>query len=148
MYDELIDKMCATFNTDEYPFICEKTGDNEVTCTWDWENALIVGLGSVDEVHKSFKHVVTLLPNKRYKAKDISANKTKSMSFSKGNLSFGAGSDSFSGHQSGFHKEITFGKNKDTGESGVIKFDFDTKKIKGPVKQFLADNGFKKKGLF
>ena len=148
MYDALIEKMCATFNTDQYLFTCEKTGNDEVTFTWDRQNAQIVGLGSVEDRHMTFKHIVTLLPGNKYKTHDGDESKTKSVSLSSGgSLSFGAGTESFKGHKSGFQKEITFGRNKNTGETGLIEFDFNSKRIKGPVKQFLAENGMKK-GLF
>ena len=132
------------FNTGAYPFVA-KIEDDKLVLTWDWKNALIVGLdASIKNEHAYFKCVVDIIDDKKYKITDISESSSQSA---------GVGGITFKkefrmGSQVGMHKEIALGKNKNTNEKGVVTFDFNTKRIHEPLKEFLENCGLKKKGFF
>jgi hypothetical protein len=88
------------------------------------------------------KYTVTLLEGNKYKEHD-NTNET-SAGFNKGKI--GLSFNGFSGQT--YIKSITtgIGKNNTSGEGGIIKFDFDTNRIKNPIRNLLKENGWQKKG--
>ena len=132
------------FNTGAYPFVAGIQGD-KLVFTWDWKNALIVGLApSIKNEHAYFKCVVDIIGDKKYKITDISGSTTKSV----GVNGISMKKDFRMGKQFGMNKTIAIGKDKNNNKVGVVTFDFDSRRIHGPVKQFLENCGLKKKGLF
>lgn len=133
----------ASLNKADQPWEVKVEGDT-IVATWKWMDATFFSPTEISDEVKEFKFQVTLLDNGKWKEMDYSSSKSTSGGFG----GFGMSSSTFIGHS--YNKSVTIGlgKNKDTGESGVVKFDFDTSKIKEPIREFLKSCGWKKKGLF
>ena len=141
---EIIQNALAYFNSGAFPFVAGIEGDRLVL-TWDWKNALIVGLdASIKNEHAYFKCVVDIIDDKKYKITDISGSSNQSVGV--GGIS--AKKQIFIGKQVGMSKEIAIGKNRNDNTNGVVTFDFDSRRIHEPLKQYLEGCGLKKKGLF
>jgi len=65
-----------------------------------------------------------------------------------GKLSFGSSSNSFKGKTNQKSFQFGAGKDKQTGETGMISAKFDTTKVKQPIRDYLTNCGWKKAGLF
>lgn len=120
--------------------------ENSIIATWKWMDATFFSVDEISDEEKKYKFIVTLKDNGKWKETDQSQEKTANINMKDGKISFGT--SSFVG--SSMQKNITIGlgKNKETGETGIIKFKFDTKIMKEPIRQYLMDCGWKKAGLF
>lgn len=132
-------------NKQEQPWKVIVEGDS-IIATWKWMDATFFSEREVSDEEKEYKFIVTLKDNGKWKETDQSKEKTSNIDFKDGKISFGT--SSFIGNSTQKSFTIGLGKNKDTGETGIIKFKFDTKIMKEPIRQYLASNGWKKAGLF
>jgi len=134
-------------NDPAQPFTFEVDGDS-IVGKWDIVRAKSLYPDEFKTIDKKYSITVDFDEQKRtYKYKD--REKSTNSSFTGGGLSFGT--NSFSGKTS--KKEFSFelgGINKtDEGISPILAWSFDTSRIKTPLFDFLANNGWThKKGLF
>ena len=136
-----------TLNDPAQPFTFEVKGDS-IVGKWDIVRAKSLYPKEFKTIDKKYSITVDLDEKKStYKYKD--REKSSGMTVNSGGLSFGT--SGFSGKTS--KKEFSFelgGINKtDEGISPVLAWSFDTSRIKTPLFDFLAKNGWThKKGLF
>ncbi len=142
-------QLINAINRSDYPFRADLKNDDTVEIMWRWKDAVSLGWGSesiTDEV-RDFKYFVTFLPGNKYKTSSTSSTSSVNFNASNGTVTFVK--SSFSGQQTGVHKEIDLlSLNRKNGKAGVNTFDFDTKHISEPVKKIMESLGYKKKGLF
>ena len=137
----------STLNDPAQPFTFEVKG-NSIIGKWDIVRAKSLYPKEFKTIDKKYSITVDFDEKKStYKYKD--REKSSGMSVNSGGLSFGT--SGFSGKTS--KKEFSFelgGINKtDEGLSPVLAWSFDTSRIKTPLFDFLAKNGWThKKGLF
>lgn len=132
-------------NKEEEPWNIVVEGDS-IIATWKWMDARFFSLGEVTDEEKEYKFIVTLKDNGKWKEIDKTQEKTSNIDIKDGKISFGT--SAFAGNSVQKNITIGIGKNKDTGETGIVKFKFDTKIIKEPIRQYLKECGWKKAGLF
>ncbi len=132
-------------NKPENPWLVTVDGD-KIVAMWKWMDATFFGVGEVTREIRDFKFIVTLLDNGKWKEKDIMTQSSANVDLPKKDISLRK--DFFSGHAANKTITIGLGKDHNTGQTGLIKNKFDTAQIKEPVREYLKDCGWKKKGLF
>ena len=132
-----------TLNQPDQPWEVRVEGSS-IIGYWKWMDARFVGLISVDDETKQYTFTVTLSDKGTYKELDHIAEKSKSIGFSGGKLSLGTSSNSFKGKANKKSFEFGLGKDKQTGEVGAISFKMDTTTVKQPIRDYLANCGYKK----
>lgn len=141
--EQILANATSMLNKPENPWEV-KVENDQIIATWKWMDATFFSPTQISEEVKQFKFIVTLLDNGKWKEKDIINESTASVNGNGLNLnkSFFVGKS--------FNKSVTIGlgKNNDTGDVGVQKFSFDSTKIKEPIRDFLKNCGWKKKGFF
>ncbi len=143
-FQTMLLQIMTYFNSDQrWPFEVQNTSSPQalqLTCVWNWKNAVLVSLQGISNEQRTFKAVYTIFPNGTYRVQDMSTATNKGLL---GGV-FSLSKSSFKGKQIGMHKEIAIGKNKQTEQSGVLTFDFNTEKIHKPMDQVLQSYGLKK----
>lgn len=132
-------------NKQEQPWSVVVEGDS-IIATWKWMDATFFSTAEVTDEEKEYKFIVTLKDNGKWKETDQSQEKTANINMKDGKISFGT--SSFIGNSVQKNITIGLGKNKETGKTGIIKFKFDTKIMKEPIREYLTNCGWKKAGLF
>ncbi len=119
---------------------------NKIVTEVKWMDAVFFSPKEVTDEMKQFKFTVTLNDDNTYSEIDES----KSVSKKVGAGGFGMQYSSFKGKEITFNKTIGIGKNKDTGDTGIVGTTFYSEEYKKPVRDFLKANGYteKKKGFF
>ena len=137
----------AALNKADQPWEVTVEGDS-IVARWKWMDASFFGPGQATNEVKSYTFTATLNDAGKWKEKDKTTEKKAGLKMSGGKLSFGSSSGKFSGKT--MQKSIHFGvgKNNQTGETGILAFNFDTSKVKKPVREYLVSCGWKKAGLF
>jgi len=115
---------------------------------WKWLDAVFISVFEVTEAIKEYSFTVTLGDNGKYKELDRSGEKERDVSFSGGTLSFGSSSDKFMGKKNQKSFQFGLGADRNKDQVGVVVGKLDTTLIKEPIRQYLADCGWKKAGLF
>lgn len=146
-FQTMINQVAMYFNSDiRWPFEVRNTSTpqaNQFECVWNWKNAIVASTQGITDEQRMFKAVYTIYPNGSYTVQDISTATNKG--FGGGKFSFGK--SFFKGKQIGMHKEIAIGRNNQTGQMGLMTFDFNTEKIHKPVEEVLASYGLTKYGM-
>jgi len=137
----------GTLNKQDQPWEVTVEGDS-IVARWRWKDATLFGFGEISNEVRDYKFIVTLTDKGKWKEKDKTSNQSSGIKINKGKGRKGKSMNSFSGNTS--QKSISFGvgKNNATGETGVVRFDFDTSKVKKPVREYLTACGWKKAGFF
>ena len=135
----------TVLNKEDQPWEAKVEGDT-IVAYWKWMDARFFSPGEINDETKEYKFIVTLHDNGKYSEKDIEKQSEASIDVKGNTISFG--SSAFAGKEA--HKAFVMGvgENKQTGEVGIIKFKFSTGIVKEPIRQYLKDCGWKKKGLF
>lgn len=118
--------------------------DDSIVARWKWMDATFFSTTQVSDEIRSFTFTATLKENGKWKELDKTAN--TSVNASKGGLKLSK--SGFVGKTSQKSIEFGVGKNKQTGETGIIGFKFDTSMVKKPIRDYLTSCGWKKAGLF
>jgi len=134
-------------NRPDQPWFVTVQGDS-IIAQWKWMDAQWFAPGSATNEVQSFSFTATLDDNGKYKEVDRSQAASGGMSMSGGTLSFGTSSSSFKGHQVGKSFQFGVGHDNNTGQTGFIAAQFDTERVKQPVRAYLEACGYKKAGLF
>ena len=144
---EVLSGAAAALNKPDRPWEVTVEG-NSIVARWKWMDAVFFAPSEVNAETKEYTFTVVLNDKGKWSELDKTEETSKGASFSDGKLKFGASKDMFAGKKS--QKSISFGvgKDKQTGESGLIKHKFDTSSVKQPVREYLTNCGWKKAGLF
>lgn len=118
--------------------------NDSIIATWKWMDARFFDINQLSDATKSYKFIVTLLDNGKWKEQDYKEEKDASLG--RNGLHFGTSISQ--GHM--VEKTITWGlgQDKQSGNIGVLSYQLDTSKIKAPIRAYLERCGWKKKGFF
>jgi hypothetical protein len=130
-------------NKPDRPWHVTVEGDR-IIARWKWMDATFFSPGSVTDATRLYTFTVTLKDGGKWRELDRTDDTTVGVSLTK----ISAGKEVFIGWKN--QKTITagFGKNKSTGETGIIKSRFNTSSVKVPVRDYLKSCGWKKERLF
>ena len=115
-------------------------GDTIITKV-KWMDATFFAPGSVTDEMREFEYVVQIGKNGKYTELDKSVSST--VSVNKSGASYQK--KMFYGKEISFNKTIGLGKDKQTGETGLITNQFYSEEYKQPVREMLKSFGYKKK---
>ena len=141
--EEILSNIENDLNREDLKWKVTVEGD-KIIADWKWMDATLFSLSEISNEVKEFKFIVTLLDNGKWKESDSSSS--KSSSFGLGGISFN--SSGFKGKQIGKSITIGFGKDNDSEKVGVQTYKFNTEDVKEPIRTYLKNCGWKKKGLF
>lgn len=136
---ELLQLAVNTLNRDEYPFSVTSDGE-QLIAAWKWKDAALWGKGTVSKEVSRFRYVVKLREDGTFY--DFDADE-EDVFMAAGSGHINARSRAFTGQKMRFHREIAFGKNAGESRAGLHTYDFSTKQIHEPIRQFLECNGWK-----
>ncbi len=142
---KMLDDAMMVLNNANNPWEVMVEGDC-IIASWKWLDARFFGPQTITDEKKEYKFIVTLKDNGKYKETDIMKTKKPQINFRNGKLSFGSSAQQ--GNLMSKSIRIGLGKDKQTGEYGLIKSTFSTEAVKDPIRRYLKDNGWKKAGLF
>lgn len=143
--EEILTNIVNDLNTTEKNWTISVDGD-KIIAYWKWKDGTFFSTESITDEVRQYKFVVTLLDNGKWKELDITNDTEKGINFGEGNASFNK--SFFVGHKMEKSIQFSFGKKRDEGNFGIQKTVFDTSLIKQPIRDYLKQNGWKKKGLF
>lgn len=115
--------------------------DDKIITRVKWMDAMFFSPDAITEEMKTFTYTVKVNDNGTYTEVD----KTVSKSTSAKSGGFGYQKSVFVGKQITVDKTIGLGKNKQTGQTGVIGITFNSEEYKNPVRTLLKNSGYKKK---
>jgi len=133
----------AALNKADQPWEVSVEGD-AIVGRWKWMDATFFAPTQITDEVKEFTCTFTL--DDKGKWHEIDKNEEAEKSAGLGGL--GASKNFQIGHIEKKSIEISFGKNKETGEVGLMKSSIDTSVIKKAIRDYLTDCGWKKPGLF
>ena len=136
----------SALNAPNQPWYVTVEGD-AVVARWKWTDACFFAPNEVSDETRQFTFTVILDDNGTWREVDRIEQKTTGIGMSGGSLRFGASSQKFIGKTTKKSFEIGMGKNKQTGETGIVKCKFDTEMVKKPIRAYLSCNGWRKTGL-
>ena len=135
--NDVLTNIVKALNNDDNPWqiIIE---DGIIVGHWKVMDARFIGFSTITDEQKNYRYEVTLDDEGHWKEKDTIQEKEIVFNPFERKISFNSET---------WNKSITigFGKNKDTGETGMLKFDFDTERIKEPIRDYLTRCGYTKK---
>ena len=135
-------------NKPDQPWYITVEGD-AIVARWKWMDAYFFAPHEVTEETKMYTFTVVLSDNGKYKEIDQTEDKARGFSFGgDGTVGVGMSKDMFAGKKTQKSIQFGIGKDKQTGQIGIIGFKFDTNAVKQPIRDFLANYGWKKAGLF
>jgi len=147
MPDTLADlqKKLLALNTPEQPYVVTVQG-NQVVATWNMVDAKWLKIFGESGMKKSYRMTLTL-DEATHTANSV--DEESEVTWSAGVPTMSAGFHRFKGNI--IEKKefgVAYGVKPDLSVGQLYKFDFDISKIKGPVKQVVADSGwnFKQSG--
>ena len=145
---ELLAKV-VTLNDPANPFTYE-VEDGKIIGKWDIVRAQSLYPTEFKTIDKKFAVIITLDEGKgTWKPREVDSEMRSNIDA--GGIRFGGEANTFSGKRSQKSFSFTLGgiNNTEDGISPVLKWSFDSDKIKGPLFDFLEAEGWKrKKGLF
>lgn len=133
----------SVLNKDDQPWEVSVEGDC-IIGKWKWMDATFFSQSKISSEVRDYTFTVTLGDNGKWKEVDRTSSKSASVSSTGAKLS----ASKFKGKTMQKSFEFGVGKNKDTGETGIIGFTFDTSLVKKPIREYLESCGWKKAGLF
>lgn len=140
-------RAAAALNSPDRPWEVKVQGDS-ILARWKWMDARFFSPQQVNDEVREYIFTATLTDKGTWKESDTTKEKSSSARLEGGKLSFGTSTSSFKGKKFGKSVEFGVGKNRETGETGVVGFNFDTSAVKQPVRDYLTARGWKKAGLF
>jgi len=121
--------------------------DNSIVARWKWMDADFFAPNEINNETKEFTFTVTLDDKGKWKEIDKIEEKQHGIKMGGGGVGFGISSSSFKGKSSQKSFKFGLGKDKKTGEVGLVGFKFDTALVKQPIRDYLTSCGWKKAGL-
>lgn len=120
--------------------------ENRIIAYWKWKDGTFFSTESITDEVKEYKFIITLLDNGKWKESDVANDKSKGINMNEGTISFNK--SFFNGNKVEKSFELSFGKKRDEDNFGIQKTTFDTNLIKQPIRDYLKQCGWKKKGIF
>lgn len=142
---KILQEVEKILNKEENPWKISVEGDN-IIITWKWMDASFFSIGEVSNEEKSYKFIVTLKNNGKWKESEQTEEKSSNVNFRDGKTSIGK--SMFIGNSVQKSFTIGLGQNKESGENGIVKFKYDGKAMKEAIRKYLISQGWKKAGLF
>jgi hypothetical protein len=134
-------------NRPDMPFQYSVQGD-AIVGYWKWMDAAFFAPQAVTDEIREYSFTCTLDDDGTYKETDHVKTGSAGLDVSGGKLSFGGGTSTFKGKTSQKSFSIGIGHDRNTGETGLITAQFDTTRVKTPLRTFLAQRGWtEKKGV-
>lgn len=143
--EEILANIVNDLSTSEKNWTISVEGNQIIAC-WKWKDGTFFSTESITDEVREYKFVVTLLDNGKWKELDITNDTEKGINLSEGKASFNK--SFFIGNKTEKSFEFSFGKKRDEDNFGIQKTTFDTNLIKQPIRDYLKQCGWKKKGLF
>lgn len=143
--EEVLNGALNVLNSQNNPWEVIIEGDS-IIAKWKWMDARFFAPNEITNEVKEYKFVVTLNDKGKWTEKDYTSSQSSNVDLGAKKISFGT--SNFSGHTSGKGFAIGLGQNNDSGETGLLKFKYDTSLVKNSVRDYLTSCGYKKKGLF
>ena len=137
----------GALNKPERPWEVTVVGDS-IVARWKWMDATFFAPHEISDETKQFTFTVTLTDKGTWKELDKTEKKSSGVKMSGGKLSFGSSSSTFKGKTNQKSFQLGVGQNNQTGETGIIRFKFNTTDVKQPVRDYLTACGWKPAGLF
>ena len=134
-------------NSSSQSWVVTTEGDS-IIAKWKWMDANFFSPSEVTNEIRDYTFRVILSDKGTYRELDKTEEKKSGVNVSGSKIGFGSSTSSFSGKTN--QKSFSFGtgKNSQTGEVGFISFKFSTSLVKQPIREYLAERGWKKAGLF
>ena len=131
----------AALNRADLPFFYTVEGSS-IVGRWKWQDQTLFAPAAVTQEVREFAFIVDLNEDGTYKERTREASTT---------LQAGAGGvgyekKAFAGNSSKKSFSISIGKDNRTGEAGIVTAKLDTDLIKRPLRDYLANLGWKPKG--
>lgn len=134
-------------NRDDLPWHVTVQGDS-IVGAWKWMDARFFAPGSVSDEEREYVFTVTLQDNGKWKEVDSTTESTSSVRANGGKIGFGSSHSSFKGKTTQKSFSASFGRDKQTGETGMVSSKLDTTQLKDWIRGYLKQCGWKKAGLF
>ena len=129
-------------NRQDIPFQVTVEG-NAIVARWKWMDARFFAPHEVTDEARSYTFTATLYDNGTWQENDQIQNKSSGIGFSKGSLKLGTSSQSFKGKTSQKSFQFGLGQNKETGQTGLVGFKFDTSLVKQHIRSYLTYYGWR-----
>lgn len=126
-------------NGEDKKYLISIDGDKIITEV-NYKNAILFSPASVTDTMKQFKITTRLYDDNTYT--EFHSDKVRSKSAGNGFAAFLQGGTY--GKVSKAEVSISFGKNKKTDKSGIVKTSFNTKEYKKVIREYLKECGYKK----
>lgn len=130
-----------SLNQPGQPFIYSVEGSS-IVGRWRWQDQTLFAPQSVTDEVREFTYIVDLNQDGTYKEHTQESSSTRKA----GAGGIGFEKTGFVGNSSKKSFSIGIGKDKNTGDVGVVKASLDTDMIKRPLRDYLAQQGWKPKG--
>lgn len=132
----------AQLNKADQPWEITVEGDS-IIARWKWMDAAFFSIDTVSSQIKDFTFTATLHDDGSWQEMD-SENASQGAVSTTGSMRFSK--RTFAGKSWQKSTQIGLGKNRQSGESGVIGFQLDTAMLKQPIRDYLTNCGWKKAG--
>lgn len=139
--DDVLLNITKALNSDNNPWKVS-VENGIIVGTWKWMDSTFFGPRTITEEQEKYRFEVVLTDDGKWQEKDIINSKKNSLNPLAGN--FSGQTKYFSGKTWNKTIKIRFGKNKETGKTGIVMFNFDTNKIKEPIRDYLTRCGYVK----
>ena len=135
----------GALNKPDQPWEATVEGDS-IVARWKWMDATFFALTEITNEVKEYTFTVKLDDKGKYKELDRAEESSASARMSGGKLGFGGSSSTFMGKTGRKSIQFGLGKNNQTGEIGIVGFQFDTGTVKKPIRDYMAANGWESAG--
>ena len=133
----------ASLNRPDQPFSFMVEGTS-IIGRWRWQDQTLFAPDSLTNEIREFTFIVDLNDDGTYKERTQEASTT----LTAGSGGVGFQKSSFAGNSSRKRFSVSIGKDNQTGEVGVVSTKWDSDMIKRPLREYLANLGWKPKGGF
>jgi len=130
-----------SLNQPGQPFFYTAEGTS-IVGRWKWQDQTLFAPAAVTDEVREFTFIVDLNQDGTYKERTQESSTTTKAGL--GGVSMEK--TGFIGNSSKKSFSISIGKDKNTGDVGVVKASLDTDLIKRPLRDYLARGGWKQKG--
>ena len=144
---KVLNEVMSALNKPDQPWEVTVEGDRIVAC-WKWMDAAFFSASAVTNEIRQFSFIVTLNDKGKWKELDKSQKKSSGVKMRNGKLSFGSSSSTFAGKTNQKSIQFGMGKNKQTGETGIVGFQLNSSLVKEAIRDYLKSCGWSKAGLF
>ena len=113
---------------------------------WLWQDQTLIAPGAVTDEMREYQFICDLNDDGTYKEHTKEFTSSSGVFVRGGSVGFGFGKSAFSGNSAGKSISASLGRDKQTGQVGVVIAQFDSDWIKRPLRDYLAAQGWRAKG--